>query len=113
ALEADGSIKASIQEESLGHAGTSVRRDFRHQSRPDFTRQIESWISRSVTGAIVSNVVPTDNWMERRFVLKGEFKASGYARLMNNRLLVFKPAVLNRRDWFAFAEPPRKHPVVI
>src|SRR5262249_39671500 len=66
-----------------------------------------------ITGATVSNVESDDNWMEGRFVLKGELKAAGYARLMNNRLLIFKPAVLNRRDSFAFAEPPRKHPLVI
>jgi hypothetical protein len=112
-LRADGSIEGNIQEESLGRASTAVRREFRHQSRPDFTRQIESWISRNVTGAVVDKIEPNDNWMEHRFILKGEVKATGYARLMNNRLLVFKPAVLNRRDSFALAEPPRKNPVMI
>ena len=46
-------------------------------------------------------------------MLKGEFKATGYGRLMNNRLLVFKPAALNRRDSFNLGEPPRKNPVVL
>jgi Domain of Unknown Function with PDB structure (DUF3857)/Transglutaminase-like superfamily len=112
-LKADGAIEANIQEESLGQAGTAVRRDFRHQSRSDFTRQVEGWLSRNITGAVVANIEPTDNWTDRRFLLKGDLKAPGYARLLNNHLLVFKPAVLNRRDWFAFAEPPRKNPVII
>jgi hypothetical protein len=45
--------------------------------------------------------------------LNVEFSANQYAQLMQNRLLVFKPVVVSRREGLALTATTRKHPVVL
>ena len=42
-----------------------------------------------------------------------EFSAKQYGQLMQDRLLVFKPAVVSRRESLALTAGQRKHPVVL
>ena len=48
-----------------------------------------------------------------RFALNVTFDAPGYAQLMQGRLLVFKPAIVSRRDSLSLTDPNRQHPVVL
>jgi hypothetical protein len=74
---------------------------------------IENWISYGATGAKVSRVEPKDNNDGGRFDLDVDFTAINYAQLMQNRLLVFKPAIVSRQESLSLTEPTRKHPVVL
>jgi hypothetical protein len=74
---------------------------------------IESWVSRGATGAKVSRVDPKDNNEGGRFDLDVDFSAINYAQLMQNRLLVFKPAIVSRQESLSLTEATRKHPVVL
>lgn len=112
-LAADGSIKANIHEQAFGQEAMTFRREFRGCSRSEYNALIERWVTRGVTGAKVSKVEPTDNHDEGRFALDVELAAPAYAQLMRDRLLVFKPALVSRRDALTFTEPGRKHPVVL
>jgi hypothetical protein len=51
--------------------------------------------------------------VDGRFNLDVEFTAGAYAQLMQDRLLVFKPAIVSRLDWLALTGTSRKHPVVL
>jgi hypothetical protein len=42
-----------------------------------------------------------------------DFSAVAYAQSMQNRLLVFKPALVSRRESLFLTEPTRRHPVVL
>ncbi|HKP13868.1 MAG TPA: DUF3857 domain-containing protein, partial [Blastocatellia bacterium] len=112
-LGPDGTITASLQERSVGQSAVGERSSFRHLSRPDYVKVIERWITRGATGAAVSKVEPADAAAEGRFALRVEFTAPGYAQLMHDRLLVFKPAIISRRQGEPLPAGARRHPVVL
>jgi hypothetical protein len=112
-LAPDGSINAVVKERSIGQSAVHERGMFRHLSRSDYTKAIEAWITRGAAGAQVSKVDPLDNSADGRFDLDVEFTAKSYAQLMQDRLLVFKPAIVSRLDWLSLTGASRQHPVVL
>lgn len=112
-LAADGSITASLKEFSVGQAAVQERGAFRRLARPEYAKMIEGWITRGATGAKLSRVEPADGQADGRFALDVEFTATAYGQLMQDRLLVFKPAIVSRREGLALTEPTRRHPVVL
>jgi hypothetical protein len=112
-LAPDGAITASLQERFIGQSAVAGRSEFRRLSRPDYIKRIEGWITRGATGAAVSKVEPADNAAEGRFSLQVEFTARAYAQLMRDRLLVFKPAIVSRREALPLDAGARRQPVVL
>jgi len=112
-LDADGSLTATIHEKATGRWAVGYRSEFRHLSRPDYQKGIEAWISSGATAARVSRVEPRDDSGAGRFNLDIDFKAPAYAQLMQNRLLVFKPVVVSRRESLLLTEAKRKYPIVL
>jgi transglutaminase-like putative cysteine protease len=112
-LTPDGSIAASVHERSTGQAAVVERRQFRALSRPEYVKVIEKWVTRGATGASVSKIEPSDGSAEGRFALDLEFTAARYGQLMQGRLLIFKPAIIERDDALPLTETSRKHPVVL
>jgi hypothetical protein len=74
---------------------------------------IEDWLTRGATGARVSKVSPKDDRLGGRFDLGVDFSAPSYGQLMQNRLLVFKPAIVSRREGLPLTDGKRTHPVVL
>lgn len=112
-LAGDGSIAASLRERSVGSAAVNERRAFRGLSRPEYAGLVERWITRGATGAKVSKVEPADDRDAGRFALDVDFTAASYGQLMQGRLLVFKPAIVSRREFLDFTGGKREHPVVL
>ena len=112
-LKADGSLTGKIQERSKGQAAAMQRTRFKHLSKPEFNGLIERWVSSGVSSARLSKIEPTDNQADGVFALDVEFAAPSYGQLMQDRLLVFKPAVVSRREGTAFSATERIHPVVL
>jgi hypothetical protein len=112
-LTADGSISATLSERAMGQTAVGFRREFRGLSRPDYTSRIEKWIARNVNGAKVTKIEPVDSSVEGRFGLDVEFTAHSYGQLMQDRLLVFRPAIVERQDTLALTKTRRSHPVVL
>ena len=112
-LGPDGTITASLRERAIGQSAVGERRSFRRLSRPDYVKGIELWIASGATGAAVSKVEPADNAAEGKFALQVEFTARGYAQLMQERLLMFKPAIVSRREALTLTAGARKQPVVL
>lgn len=109
----DGSITATLHERSVGQAAAHERAGFRHLARPEYNQVIERWITRGATGAKITKVEPADDTAAGRFALDVEFNVANYGQLMQNRLLVFKPAIVERREHLFLTEPKRKHPIVL
>jgi hypothetical protein len=97
----------------MGQAAANERRSFRSLSRPDYAKALENRINRGATGAKIVRVEPTDQHADGRFALDVDFTAVGYGQLMQNRLLVFKPAILSRRESVFLTGGSRKHAVVL
>jgi len=112
-LSPDGGITAGVHERAVGQSAVNERREFRGLSRADYVKRIEGWITRGATGATVSKVEPSDNSVEGKFALDIDFTAAHYGQLMQDRLLVFKPAIVSRRESLFLTESFRKHPVVL
>lgn len=109
----NGLMRAKVAEKSMGQSAVEERRLFRHLSRPDYTRRIESWITRGAGGATLSKVEPTDDETSGRFQLDLEFTAPAYAQVMQERLMVFKPAAVSRLDSLFLTAATREQPVVL
>jgi hypothetical protein len=112
-LAADGSLAATIQEKANGYWAANYRGEFRHLSRPDYQNVIERWISAGAAAAKISRVEPHDDLAAGGFNLDVDFQAPLYGQLMQNRLLVFKPAIVSRRETLALTDATRKNPVVL
>lgn len=109
----DGSINGTIVERTLGQAARDERARLKGLSLADYNRVIDRWISRGAAGAKSTKITPTDNHDEGRFDLKVEFTANSYAQLMQQRLMVFKPAVVGRLDRLSFGDGKRLNPYLI
>lgn len=112
-LAPDGSINATIRERSVGQQAVGYRREFRQLSRPDYTKKIQSWITRGAASAKLWKIEPADNSLDGRFALDVEFSAGSYAQLMQDRLMVFKPAIVSRLESLVLTKSSRKHPIVL
>jgi hypothetical protein len=111
-LAADGSIEVEVREVSLGQSASDNRARYRHFSAPDYRKVIEHWVTRGAGSAAVSEVVAEDG-ADGTFSLQVAFTASAYAQSMRGQLLVFRPAVVSRRDGIVLLEETRKHPVIL
>jgi hypothetical protein len=112
-LMPDGSISGTVTEKTLGQAARDERARLKGLSLDDYNRVIDRWISRGASGAKSTKITPTDNHDEGRFDLKVEFTANSYAQLMQQQLMVFKPAVVGRLDRLSFGDGKRLNPYLI
>ncbi len=112
-LAADGSLAVTIQENANGRWASGYRGEFRSLSRPDYQKVIERWIAAGVTAAKINKVEPHDDRDSGRFNLDVDFVAPSYGQVMQQRLMIFKPAIVSRRDALALTETKRKQAVVL
>ena len=112
-LRADGGISGKIQDQSKGQTAARMRTEFRTLSKPEFTGRIERWLTSGATSARLSKLEPADNSAEGNFTLNVEFTADSYGQIMQNRLMVFKPVVVSRREGLSLTAPTRRHPVIL
>ena len=112
-LQADGGIAGNIHELASGQTAVAFRSEFRRLSKPEYTGMIERWLTTGATSARLNKMEPTDHSADGRFSLNVEFSAPTYGQLMQDRLLVFRPAVVSRREGLALTAASRKHPVVL
>lgn len=112
-LTADGSLTAKIQEKANGRWASGYRGEFRRSSRDDYQKVIEGWVSAGATAAKIGRVETRDDSTAGNFNLDIDFTAPAYGQLMQNRLLIFKPAIVSRRQSVPLTEAKRKHPVVL
>lgn len=112
-LDPDGAITAKVSERSFGQAAVAERRLYRRGSGPQYLKLIERWITEGATGAKVTGIDPVDEVDAGKFSLDVEFSAPGYAKLMRDRLMVFKPVVVSRRTDLFLSADDRKHPIVL
>jgi len=112
-LSEDGSISAIVRERSRGQAAVSERRAFRGLSNADYKQLIERRVTRGAPAAKVNKIAPADDAIGSKFGLDVDFSARQYGQVMQNRLLVFNPAIVERRETLFLTEPKREHPIVL
>ena len=112
-LSDTGAITGTISERASGQASAYFRREIRELSSTDYKKVLEGWLTRGATGAQLVNFTPTDKQNESGFDLDVQFSAPRYGQLMQNRLLVFKPVIVGRRNGIMLTEPKRSNPIEI
>ncbi|HEX8087207.1 MAG TPA: DUF3857 domain-containing protein, partial [Blastocatellia bacterium] len=112
-LSPDGSITASLHERSVGQSAVDERSLYRALSGPDYLKRIEKWIANGASGATISSLNPADDSAGGRFALDVDFKALHYGQVMQGRMLIFRPAIVSRRDSLFLTDGTRRHPVVL
>lgn len=113
ALTPEGTLQGSVMEKAIGQSARSYRAELKRMSTADYNRRIEGWISYGATGAKASKIEPKDDYELGDFTLNVDFAAVAYAQLMQNRLMVFKPAVVGRLDRYGFSEGKRTQPYLL
>jgi hypothetical protein len=109
----DGSISGTIRERVTGQESSYARRFYRSVSNADFNTAIERWLSRGATAAHLVKLTPTDKQADAGFDMDVEFAAPRYGQIMQDRLMVFKPAITNRTNSIYLTEKTRSHPVML
>jgi len=107
-----GALSAKVREQYNGEAAVNARRELNAGTRSDYNKRIEQWIVRGASGAKVAKV-EVDESAGAPFTLQAEFSAETYGQLMQNRLLIFKPAIVSRRESLFLTDATRKHPVLL
>ncbi|HEX8369616.1 MAG TPA: DUF3857 domain-containing transglutaminase family protein [Pyrinomonadaceae bacterium] len=110
----NGDISGVIRERAQGQQAAYARRLLRAISVSDYNKMIEGWVVRGISTARVGKIAPVDkNSGENQFDLDVELKAPVYGQLMQNRLLVFKPVVVDRLNALRLTDSKRTHPVIM
>ncbi len=112
-LSANGTLSASVQELSVGHAAAEKRSAYKALSPSDFTKVIEQWAGRDASGAKFTKIQPADNLREGRFSLDLGFTAERFAQSMQDRLVVFKALVFEHDEIPVLNAATRKYPVLL
>lgn len=112
-LSAQGDLTATIHEDANGRWASRYRSEFRHLSRPDYQKLIEGRITTGAAAAKVDKIDPRDDTTAGRFNIEIGFVAPLYGQLMQNRLLVFKPAIISRKEALTLTDTKRRYPVVL
>lgn len=108
-----GEIKGKIKENALGQASKYFRGELRTLSSSDYRKAIEGWLTRGATGAQLLDMKTADRQVDSSFDLDVDFVASRYGQLMQDRLLVFKPVIVGRRNALSLTEDKRTNPVLL
>ena len=112
-IAADGSLTATLRESLEGQSAARARRAFKGLGPSDYASAVERWVSWGATGAKFDRIDPKDAHAEGRFTLDVAITAAHYGQSMQDRLLVFKPAIFSRGATVVLSGATRKYPVVL
>ncbi len=110
-LAENGTIKGKIEENTKGQTSTLERFIYKKNARDDYRKAIEDWLTVGATAARLVSFETDDKFSEAAFSLKVDFEAPLYGQLMQNRLLIFRPAIVSRSRSIYLTEKTRKNPV--
>ncbi|HUF04282.1 MAG TPA: DUF3857 domain-containing protein [Aridibacter sp.] len=110
-LAENGTIRGTIEENTKGQSSTYERLLYKKSAKDDYRKVIEGWLTDGATAARLVKFEPTDDFLESAFNLKVDFEAPAYGQLMQNRLLIFRPAIVSRSRSIYLTEKERTNPV--
>lgn len=108
-----GSVSGKISQSSFGQSAAFERGRLRELSAPDYSKSMDRWLAGRIPRGTVLKSSPVEKNSKGAFGLEIEFDAPAYGQVMQNRLLVFKPAMVGRLDQFTPVEGKRETPILI
>ena len=112
-LAENGALTASLHEVLRGESAASFRELHSQKAATEFQKFLEKWLSLNANDVTLAKVSVNDSFEQGQFALDVEFQAPRYAQIMQQRLLVFRPAVVGRLGNHYLQAEPRTTPVVL
>jgi hypothetical protein len=113
-LDANGSLDATMGLDSRAQSARDLRSVHEYLPPVEFRKMIEGWLSRDVKALELDQMDAKDAFEKGAFGMQLSFKAPRYAQLMQGRLLVFKPAIIEPyNEGFPLQTEKRIHPLVL
>jgi hypothetical protein len=112
-VDATGAVKGTLHEELTGWTAAIQRAYYREQGGPEYRKRVESRVTNGIRGAVISELKTSDSQRDSRFQLDTQFSSPSFAQIMQGRLMVLRPSVLQPVDPLPFNDPARKYPAVV
>jgi hypothetical protein len=112
-LDQDGTLTAKVSDTAIGQHAALDRASVNSQGDAGFQKVIERWVSLGATGAHIDKIDHQDHFSEGRFNLQTEFVAPAYAQIRSNHLMIFRPAIVGRRQAVFLTDSKRTQPVLL
>jgi hypothetical protein len=93
-LEADGELTASFVNSKTGQPASLERRRQASENPEQYKSNYQRNLNDRAKGAVISKISPEDHFDQNKFDLRVDFVSPNYGQNMQNRLLVFNPAVV-------------------
>jgi transglutaminase-like putative cysteine protease len=111
-LSGAGDLSASLSSRRTGQSADIQRSLHFYGTADEFRADLERTLARTVKAASISNLDVQDAFDENAFRVKLNFNSQGYGQLMQQRLLVFSPAILEPPGP-NFSHGKRAQPIVL
>jgi hypothetical protein len=115
-LEPSGKLTASFVNAKTGQPASIERHRHAAENAEEYKSSLQRFLNLNAKGAVISKITPEDHFAENKFDLKVDFDSRDYAQLMQSRLLVFNPSVVELPPSIAPAFPKdekRVGPIVL
>jgi hypothetical protein len=112
-LDPNGALNASVAISSQGQEASHWRELYAEEDSQRVMAILERWVSSSAKESTLKNVRQADGFDQGQFALTLDVSAPAYAQVMQGRMIVFKPAVLNHFDGFRPQADKRIHPLLL
>ncbi len=112
-LSETGELDASVTERNRGQRAASLRRLYAHKQQVDFKKEVEAWLVETSKEINLTQLETKDAFDKEQFSLDIAFKAPNYAQIMQQRLLVFRPEIVQRWNEVVIQTDPRTTPVTL
>jgi hypothetical protein len=110
---ADGAVKGSLHEDLTGWTAAIQRAALREGGDQEYRKRIEARVTNGIRSGVVADLKTSDLPRESRFQVELQFASPYFAQIMQGRLMVLRPSVLQPVDPLPFVAPKRNHPAVI
>ena len=93
-LQPDGKLTASFVNSKTGQPASRERHRHASENADEYKSNYQRFLNGTAKGATISKLTPQDHFDQNKFDLAVEFDSHDYAQLMQGRLLVFNPSVV-------------------
>lgn len=115
-LRPDGKLAATFVNSKTGQPASRERHIHADENAEEYKNRYQRIVNQTAKGALISKITPEDHFDQNKFDLKVEFDSNDYAQLMQGRLLVFKPSLVELPNSISPAfrkEEKRAGPIVL
>ena len=109
----NGSVKGTLHEDLTGWTAVIQRASFRERGEAEYRKRVETRVTNGIRSAAIGNVKTIDTPHEDRFQVDAEFTSAGFAQIMQGRLMVFRPSILQSFDPLPFTDTKRTQPAIL